>query len=201
MKTFCITLPETPERTAEARVHFEHYDVDAEFYTGIHAATFGLFTTHPYLHDDPKRGGHIIPQRQVGCTLSHISLWSALTLIEQEHQFFILEDDAEFHAGWQDQLAAALRDTPADADMLYVGSCCCADKPQTHVKGNVWDVRWPLCNHSYVVWAKALPTLLATQRDVYAPIDIALYFKTLPQLRVYTVLPRLISQRGTPLHP
>lgn len=200
-RTLCLTLPETPERTAGARKHFADMGVEGvEYVDGICAKSFGVFTTHPYLHDDPKRGGCIIPQQQVGCMLSHYLLWSACRLLNEE-RVFILEDDAEFPVGWQERLARALADTPADADLLFVGSCCTADKPKTLVRGEVWEVKWPLATHAYVVWRKALPVLLETQRDVYAPVDLALYFKTLPRLRVYTVLPRIVSQRGTELHP
>jgi len=204
MRTFCITLPENPERTDGARKHFADMGVpDVEFVAGICAKTFGLFTTHPYLQDDPKRGGSIIPQRQVGCMLSHYMLWSALALQpdDRDDSFLVLEDDAEFPVDWEARTVEALNDAPKDADMLYLGSCCTADKPKAQVKGDVWEVKWPLATHAYVVWKKALPVLLATQRDVYAPVDLSLYFKTLPLLRVYTVLPRIVSQRGTELSP
>lgn len=204
MRTLCLTLPETPERTDGARKHFADMGLmrlRPEFFHGICAKSFGLFTTHPYLVDDPKRGGSIIPQRQVGCMLSHYMLWSALNLIQDEGIFLVLEDDAEFPADWDARFWEALNNVPEDADMLFIGSCCTADKPKTPVKGDVWEVKWPLATHAYVVWRKALPALLATQRDVYAPVDLALYFKTLPQLRVYTVLPRIVAQRGTELSP
>lgn len=201
MRTFCLTLPETPERTEGAVKHFADMGVPGvEYIQGIHAQTFGLFTTHPYLHDDPKRGGCIVPQRQVGCALSHYMLWTALSLLPDE-RYFVLEDDAEFPAGWRARAEDALQDVPKDADLLFLGSCCTADKPKEQIRDEVWEVKWPLATHAYVVWKKALPVLLATQRDVYAPVDLALYFKTLPKLRVYTVLPRIVSQRGTELHP
>ncbi len=202
MKAFCITLPETPERTAAAKAHFAERGVDGiTFVDGIHAETFGLYTTHPYLIDDPKRGGHIIPQRQVGCMLSHFMLWTALSLLDEAGPFLILEDDAEFSEDWAARLNWALKNTPSDVDLLYIGSGLTEDKPKTQVAFNVWEVMYPLCTHAYIVWKKALPVLLSTQRDIWAPVDLSLYFRSLPLLKVYTVLPRIVSQRNMEIAP
>ena len=95
----------------------------------------------------------------------------------------------------------ALNHTPEDVDLLFVGNCNCADKPQEQVSGPVFDVRYPFCNHAYIVWKKALQTLLSTQRTLSANMDLDLYFNTYPKLRVYSVLPSVIAQRGTPLSP
>lgn len=200
MRIICLHVSEDTDRLVAAVEHFRERGVKVEWLDGINAKVAGLFTTHPYLNDDPKRGGHIIPQRQVGSALSHIMAWTVCRFLDDEC-VMIVEDDVEFAPDWKPQLAQAMAEVPADADMLYVGSCNCDDKPKTRIKGNVWEVKWPFCTHAYIVWKKALPIMLATHRKIYAPIDLSLYFETLPHLRVYTVLPTIMLQRGTPLSP
>lgn len=59
----------------------------------------------------------------------------------------------------------------------------------------------PTCTHAYIVYKKALEKLLMTQRDIWAPIDLALIFRSFPHLNVYTVLPRICGQRGQDIAP
>lgn len=210
LTTFCITLPETPGRRAAALKHFDEcgalLDLGVRVLNGIHAKSFGLMTCHPYEVDDPG-SGFTIPPKHVGLHLSHYMAWTVCRHSEVgsgppgSSAFIILEDDAQFEAGWQVRLVQALRDVPADADMLFIGSGNTFDKPKAQVKGEVWSVQWPQCTHAYVVWPKALPVLLETQRDTWAPIDLALIFRSFPQLNVYTVLPRIVSQRGQDIAP
>jgi GR25 family glycosyltransferase involved in LPS biosynthesis len=198
MRTFCITLPETPERTEVARAHFEQRGVPAEMFHGIHGEKFGLSTRHKYTLDDPA--GYIIEPRHVGMCLSHYMLWQVLYRLPGEH-FLVLEDDAEFPADWQARLDQALRDAPCDFDILLIGSGNAEDKDKQHIKGAVWEVKYPFCTHAMVLSCRALPVLLTTQRKIWAHIDIALYFDSYPHLKVYTVLPRIVEQRDTSLHP
>lgn len=200
MRTIAITLPENATRHEEAVQHFRERGLFVEWLHGFNAHVAGLFTTLPYTKDDPARGGHIIPQRQVGSALSHIMAWNICRFLDDEC-VMIVEDDADFPEDWIERLTAAFEHTPNDVDILYVGNCNCADKPKELVGGDVFEVKWPFCTHAYIVWKKALPVMLATHRKIWAPVDLSLYFETLPQLKVYTVLPRIVSQRGTPLSP
>jgi GR25 family glycosyltransferase involved in LPS biosynthesis len=199
MRCFTLTLPETPERTEKARAHFRERNVDTQFFNGIHAEKFGLKTVFPYEVDNPGSGFNI-GFKPTGIWLSHFMLWSALTLLHDEY-YMILEVDAQFPVDWHSRLTKALNDCPRDFDMLYVGSCCCAGMPKTHIAGEVWDVRYPVCTHSYIVAKKALPVLISTQRKVYAPVDVSLVFHTLKLLKVYTILPSVCSQLDTILSP
>ena len=61
--------------------------------------------------------------------------------------------------------------------------------------------RWPQCGHSVIIAKKALPTMLRTQRKVWAPLDISLMLDTLPLLKTYCVLPRICSQFNTIIPP
>jgi len=77
-KTFCIVLPEEPEKIEKARAYFESEGLeDVEFFHGIHAQKAGLQTEHFYERDDPGgkwRMGHI----PTGIWLAHYMLWNTL---------------------------------------------------------------------------------------------------------------------------
>ncbi len=236
VKTFCITLPETPGRHAAAEAHFKERGVDVRFIYGINAKKFGLLTHHFYEVDHPGTG-YTINAKHTGLNLSHQLMWSICKEIDDD-KFLILEDDAEFPVDWKPRMEQAIADAPAETDMLFVGSCNCGDKPREHIKGDVFRIgkqpisfpmacaagcEWlptskverdtphyaapteiafgPTCTHAYIVYRKALEKLLLTQRDIWAPIDLALIFRSFPHLNVYTVLPRICGQRGQEIAP
>lgn len=197
MRTFCISLPETVERRAKAKSHFDNIGLDVEFIYGINAETAGLVTTHPYEVDNPGSGYIMLP-KHVGLCLSHYMIWQ-ICLSMKEDRYLILEDDALFYDDWFPRLEKALVDTPADADILMIGHCNATNKPKTHIKGEIYDLRYPQCTQAYVVYQKALIPLLEQQRDIWAHIDLTLIFKSFPYLNVYTVLPRIVDQRDMDL--
>lgn len=196
----------------------------SEFFYGLHCDVSGLVTKYPYLRDDPHNNFNMGP-KPVGIWLGHYMLWSALNLLPDSH-FMICEIDAKFPNDWHTRIFEALRDVPQDYDLLYVGSCACKNMPKRQVKGEVFEVMWPVCLHCYIVAKKALPVLIATQRKVYAPIDISLaihsfnrepwpsYAKAkdstetdpppqteLRAIKVFTVLPRIVEQFDTDIPP
>ncbi len=197
MKVICITLMEHEERKQKAIKHFSEVGLnDVEFYEGINAEKMNINGTKPYMRDR-KEGDEpfFIGTKPTGIFLSHYSLWSALTLMPQEHTL-ILEIDANFVDDWWEKTEQALKDVPQDFDWLFLGSCC-TSRPRTHIKGCVWEVKYPMCFQAYVVAKKALPHLLRTNRDCYAPIDISTTLHSFKEMKVYTVLPRIVSQFDT----
>lgn len=196
LRTFCITLPETPERKTQALSHFLEVGLHAEFLNGIYAKGFGLKTEHTYDFDHPGTG-YVMDQKHVGLHLSHYMAWQGMQMCLGENSWLLIEDDAKFPDDWEDRLNAAMWYCPPDTDLLFVGSCNTFDKPKTDQGNGIWAVEWPQCTHAYVVFRKALPILLSTQRDCFAPIDLSLIHRSFPFLKVYTVLPRIVSQRGT----
>lgn len=191
-KTFCLTLPENPERRSKAEANFKELGIDVTFCDGIHGATAGVYTIHPYEVDNPGSGFRM-GFAPTGIFLAHYMLWTALQFLEGDH-FFILEDDVKFAPDWSERTEKSLSDVPPDFDMLYLGSCCCKIRFKRHIKGEVWEVRYPQCTHAYMVAKKALPVMLATNRRIYAPVDIALTLHTHPRLKIATVLPRIFEQ-------
>lgn len=217
MKTFCITVNDdnyvrmgglygdradnARSSISHTRQHFLDRGVDARFFYGLHAPNLGIDTTLPYEVDAPGSGFRMGP-KPTGCWLSHRALWAACLLTDEE-EFLILEDDAKFPENWKQRFDAARSDLPSDWDVLFVGSCCTVGGPSQHVKGEVHEVRWPMCLQAYMVRRRALETMIRTQDEArcYGPIDITLRFHTWPKLRVYTVLPRIVEQFNTDIPP
>lgn len=199
MKTLCLYCPELPQRLSAAKRHFDSVGLEAQFVPGIHGEAFGVLGTHPY-RDDAPGAGFVIGYAQTGLYLSHYMLWVAL-MISGDGEAIVLEDDAILPADWKKRLDSALahwRNQP-DAHMLLIGSSNTSDKPKTHIEGPLWDVRYPFCTHAYLVRQSALPILVNRMRDCYTNIDIALAQRAYPHLKVLTVLPRIVEQRGTDL--
>jgi GR25 family glycosyltransferase involved in LPS biosynthesis len=198
MTTFCLSCPaELPHQHSAAVAHFAERGVDARFINAIHGETFGILAWRPYRHNRPN-AGELTDISQVGLTLSHYMAWTVCQFYRDEI-FLILEDDAEFPVNWQTRLQSAMRDLPEDWDILLIGSSHCSDKEQTHVKGEIFDVRYPFCTHAMLINKKALPVLLERCRDAAMKIDIALLKLAYPHLKVFTVLPRIVGQRGVDL--
>ncbi len=199
IRAFVVVVPEENHRTLFIQSHFKDVGIEAEEFSAISANESGLVTVHPYEVDNPGSGWKIGP-KPTSCWVSFYMLWSALNLLPDEY-FLTLEWDAQFPTDWKERTDRALRAVPKDFDMLFLGSCCCGDQSKTHISDEIYDVRYPQCGHATIIAKKALPVILRTQRKVYAPIDISLKFHTLPQLKVYTVLPRIVNQFSTVLPP
>lgn len=196
IRTFIITLPEKPQRREKMAAHLKERGLHTyEFFNGLHGEKAGLSTVHPYEVDHPGSGWRM-GFAPTGIWLSHVMLWNVLDHLHDDH-FLILEDDAKLPEDWHTRFINALNDVPKGFDMLYVGSCCCKGRPQTQIKNEVWEVKYPQCTHAYIVAKKALPLMLQTNRKCYAPVDIALMLHSHPHLKVYTILPSLFSQFDT----
>jgi hypothetical protein len=192
VRPFVMVVPELPEKTAFIQAHLKSVGIEAEEFHCINALTAGLRTVHPYEYDAPGSGWNI-GVKPVALLVSCQMFWCAAQYMPDSH-FLFLEWDAKFHPDWRERTEQALRDVPPDFDFLFLGSCCCNDKPRTKIKGEVWEVKYPLCGHAVIIARRAMPTLLATQRKFYAPADISLAFHSFPLLKVYTVLPRVADQ-------
>lgn len=199
LRAFVLTLQEMPEKEKFIQAHFRERGIEAESFNCMSAADSGLRTVHPYEFDAPGSGWNIGP-KGVANWVSQYMLWSAMNVLPDTH-FWQLEWDCNFPENWRKRTEAALRDVPPDFDMLFIGSCCCKDAKKTFVAGEIFNVTFPLCSHSMIIAKKALPTILHTQRKVYAPMDISLNFHSMRHLKVYTVLPRICTQFDTVIPP
>ena len=199
MKTFAIYCQEFREKRLAAETHFKERGLMVEWINGIHGETFGLLPSRPYNVDYPGKG-HLAPISQVGLMLSHYMVWTICAQLPDD-EFLILEDDAQFPKDWSPRLNINMRHLPEDWDIFLIGNSNTQDKPRQQIKGDVWEVKYPFCTHAYIVRKKALGTLLTYCRDATLNVDLLLMRDAYPRLKVYTMLPRLVDQSGTFLHP
>lgn len=196
LRTFVVCVQEMPGREAFIRDHFKARGVDGvETFNGVNGEISGLQTQWPYEVDAPGSGWNM-GAKPVAVVVSFWALYNMLNYVPESH-FLLLEWDCCFEVGWRARTERALRDVPPDFDALFLGSCCTEGRVHAHVKGDVYDVRYPQCGHAVIIAKKAVPTILRTQRKVYAPWDISLAFHSWPHLKVYTVLPRICTQFNT----
>lgn len=185
-----------PERCNQANEYFKSQGLDVFWTYGIHAAKFGIKPARPYLRDNPEQNWHVA-QRTMGGYLSGYQILNVAYSHPEWETILILEDDCRFIDGWKERLEQALLDVPADFDFLFLGACCTEGRPTEHIKGDVYEVKYPLCGHANIIAKKAIPTLLNRMRDCCVNFDIHLFDEGFKDLKVYTILPRLANQPGT----
>jgi len=168
---------------------------DYRFFHGLNGYKSGLKATIPYTEDNPNNPEYICP-KHIGCTMSHIMLWSALEMTSEDDYWLVLEDDVLFRDGWREAVDLALKEVPDDWDMIFVGSCCSVGRVGEQVGKNLYRCH-PLCTHAYIVRRKALKPLLETTVEISAHIDLLIYFKTRHLLNSYSILPRVADQFET----
>lgn len=226
-----LYLPDTPEwvqRFKDGLAHFKEQGFTPYCFPGIHSVKFGIQGTRKYMRDAwtrirAKYTGQKLPEVMpvelkeqfkigdgfYGAYLSHYMMYNIMMALPFEY-FMVLEDDCRFLEGWKEKLQQALKDVPSDFDFLFVGSSDAENKEPIRVgESDVYHFPnregkpdyFPQTGHAYIVSKRALPIMIATQRDTADPIDISLIYETFPLLNVYVVLPRLAIQENTKLNP
>ena len=171
---------------------------DYRLFYGVNGEKSGLKASIPYEFDNPG-SGYLIGAKHVGCSLSHWMLWSALEFERSDwDKVMILEDDVIFRPHWKQTVDIALTKLPEDWDILYPGSCCARNRMGRELDSNLFE-GMPLCTHCYIVRRKALKTLLETNNEVWAPIDLQMFFKSKHLLKTFTIFPRVVDQEGCEL--
>jgi len=202
IQPFLLCQPKNKARYDYIKNHLAENGID-DYYevAGINADEFGITCNRTYKRDNPD-SDYIQPNHKTGCTLSHFLMYSVMATHHDADYYFLIEDDCIFLEGWQEQLQKALdEDVPDDFDFLLVGNCCTDGREKTHIAGNVYEVKYPLCTHAMIISAKAIPILLENCRDASQPIDVLLFYEVFPKCKVYTILPRLADQKDTELVP
>lgn len=199
IRAFCVTLQEMPEKWAFISNHFKEVGFECEPFNGISAKESGLVTEHTYDVDNPGTN-YRIGRKPVATWISFYMLWSAMQYMN-EHYFAQVEWDCQLAPDWRPRLERAMRDVPPDFDIIMPGNCCCKGKPMKHIRGDVYEMKGANCGHFSIIAKKALPVLLATQRRVYAPLDLSLCYHSFQHLKVFVILPRLAGQFDTMIPP
>ena len=207
-RAFVHTVTRSKDKCDITMDHLNSLGITAERFMGIDSRLMNLSANNLFERDGVSMGrypdGSPVPGERIGIMptggyLGTYMMWKVLSYLPED-EFWCLEDDAEFPNDWEIQYRKAMSNLPTDWDIVYIGSCCTKNKPAQRIGGmnsNLWDVRYPMCNHGMQIRKKALPVLLEVHQHLWAPLDIAMLYDSLPKLRVFTILPRLVSQRGT----
>lgn len=196
---YCVTMDKKGERAQRTVKEFSPYGITPTMFRGINAIEWGIMTCKEMHHN----GGipYFINPSVCGCTISHWMLWNHL-LISKIPEAMIVEDDVQLCDNFLEKFLAGYAELPQDWTYALVGHCCAGGKPATQVTARIWDIRWPMCNHCYLVKGSGIEALMDGTAELRAPIDIALNEKVFMQNlgRAYTFMPRLALQYDTFLH-
>jgi GR25 family glycosyltransferase involved in LPS biosynthesis len=113
---------------------------------------------------------------EVGCSLSHISLWEEVATHPQKNRIAIFEDDARTHADGStvrrhllDFYIYLSRNNIPEPDILYLGKSLDDCINYEKVWGNVYKSTHSLCLHAYIITKKGAQKLLSM-----APYQVAI---------------------------
>lgn len=195
-----VLLPDRREwidRIFAGSIYFKEQGITDIYFThGIHAEAFGIQASRPYQRDVPDTDW-TLPPKTVGNYLSVYNIMNVANSHPEWSHIMYLEDDVRFVDGWLDRLNQAVLDVPTDFDFLFVSSCCTEGREQTHIRGEVWEVKYPQAPSCVIIANKCIPFILERCRDACKPFDVHLFDDVFPALKVYTILPRLGEQVDT----
>lgn len=201
-RTFVLTVNRPIKCFDETVKHLDEIGIKWEPFIGMDNQICRLNSKDTF---DLDRAGERLETKHVAATLTHYLLWKVMQY-QPDDSFVALEFDVRFVDGWKKQFDKAMSFVPSDWDMVFLGSCCCKGREMKQIasadgldieESNVWEVKYPLCGHAIMYRKKALPTLLDVHQKINMPLDIAMYYNSLPKLRVYTILPRIVDQHNT----
>lgn len=207
-RAFLLTVKKSEPKYSVTLDHLKSVGVSVELFFGLDAQALNLSPNNLFERNGVSLGwkdgkpnqGEKIGYRPVAACLSHYMLWKVMSYMPDD-AFWVLEDDAQFHPNWNEIYHGAMAHLPQDWDMVFIGSCCCTGRPTTHLGGSLFEVKYPMCGHALQIRQKALPVLLEIHQRIWAPLDIAMIHDSLPRLKVYTILPRMVEQRATFIPP
>jgi GR25 family glycosyltransferase involved in LPS biosynthesis len=204
-RTFVLTVNRPIKRFDETTKHLDEIGIKWEPFIGMDNQKCRLNSKDTF---DFDRAGERLEAKHVAATLTHYLLWKVMQY-QPDDSFVALEFDVRFTEHWQPMFDLAMKHLPEDWDLVYLGSCCCNGRPTIRVQKetgfeeatSLYEVKYPLCGHAIMYRKKSLETLLDVHQKINMPLDIAMYHMSLPKLKVYTILPRIVDQHATFLPP
>jgi GR25 family glycosyltransferase involved in LPS biosynthesis len=208
-RTFVLTVRRPIKRFDDTVKHLDEIGIKWERFDGMDNKITRLQAVDTF---DVDRAGERLEVKHVAATLTHYLLWKVMQY-QPDESFVALEFDVRFVEGWKQRYELAMRYLPSDWDLVYLGSCCCQGRETSSIDfpigsggtatspSGLYDVRYPLCGHAIMYRKKCLETLLEVHQKINMPLDIAMYHLSLPKLRVYTILPTIVTQHNTFLPP
>lgn len=194
-KIWVLTVERPIARFEETSQHLNDLGITWERFNGVDNTRCQLLPIQTFDYD--RVGEHIGP-KHIAATLSHMAIWYVM-LYQPDDHFIVFEYDVRVQPNFVEQYTEVTANLPDDWQVCFLGSCCTAGREQKHVKGNIFEVPMVLCGHAIMYRRSALPILIREHQKIHQPLDIAMVTQSLPLLRSYVVLPRIVEQHGTPL--
>jgi GR25 family glycosyltransferase involved in LPS biosynthesis len=148
----------------------------------------------------------------MGCSLSHLKLWTMLVNEPEEIQtYLIMEDDARLKSGWQDSWKALYPNLPNDWDCVYLGGILPPNKEgffsvlenvapgvsriaPNKIFGQTTPTRYfHFCAYSYVLSRRGAMKILdsITRRNGYWAVSDHMICNQVDTMNLYVVNPLL----------
>jgi GR25 family glycosyltransferase involved in LPS biosynthesis len=138
----------------------------------------------------------VLTPREIAVNISHIETYRMIAAGTREWSL-IFEDDAVLEPDFGNRFDQYFEELPADADLVFIGSCCGLRIEQVDGERHFYRKDHPAtkCADSYLVSRSAAQTILSTIVPFVLTIDWELnYHLKLHDLVVYWVEPPLASQ-------
>lgn len=198
-KAFIMTIARRRSIAEASKEHLVAEGIAATITESIDGSIAGLETKWTYELDQPGAGYRIGPKPVAVC-LGHYMIWYAADLMKRG-PVAVFEDDVRMTQGWKGKVEFAAHSIPQDWDMLFLGSCSTVIDKREHIGNGVHRVKAALCSHAYILSSGGIPKLLKHCHQIWAPIDIAISIRALPNIKAYAILPRVAEQTNTQLDP
>jgi GR25 family glycosyltransferase involved in LPS biosynthesis len=172
-KTFVINLDCRPDRWKSLLENEPYLESIATRISAVDGKTLKMnrFLFDLFQHNDFKWKKSVM-----GCSLSHIRIWSQI-LKEECNSFLVLEDDVRFESNWLESWQQYAKHIPEDAELLYLGGVLPPNRPilpqvlervndyWSKIQPNVLFSPIPLpvfhfCTYSYIITKKGAEKLL-----------------------------------------
>lgn len=194
-KIWVLTVDRPIVRFDETAQHLNDLGIPWERFNGFDNQ---LTRLNPVDTFDLDRVGERIGPKHIAATLSHMAIWHVM-LYQPDDHFIVFEYDVRVQPNFREEYDRVMANLPSDWQVCFLGSCCTQGRRQTQISDNIWEVESPLCGHAIMYRRSALPILIREHQKIHQPLDIAMTTQSLPLLKSYVVLPRIVEQHGTPL--
>ena len=187
--SYVISLDAESERMRGFNDNFK--DLNVTHYQAIR--TSSLTEEQEELKRRYIRQGSEMSRGEIGCFLSHISLWKKL-LDSNEQSMMIFEDDARsLHS--VDVLNDYVDSVTESYDILYLGKCLCDCLSLRRITDSLYEVKHILCTHAYIITRSGAQKMLSSSATCSA-VDqwINKVKKKIPDLKLVAFHPSLIYQ-------
>jgi len=191
---YCINMDKSADRWQNILNYKKKNNVDIIRFTGYNGKTLN---TSKYTKNGYLSIYNTLESGQIGCALSHVSLWEKCKTMDQSY-FIILEDDVILPNHFIKTLECILQHAPIGWDIVYLGGCYVKGSlvNSQFIKPTAYDSGFNLCTHAYILNKQSIPKMIDIMKPIQLPIDNQLR-KHFSKLNVYFYYKNIVKQNNT----